>query len=406
MDCSISGTTATLAVGAVSGTNASDVTASDGDLAGLNGMVTPDFAGGQDIKDTSGNALTNTAPAGSNNSFAVANTLSPPPLPTTPTVTISVDPSPITEGAVAAFTVRHRAPDRPADGEGDHRGWAGLRGNRPGKTQDDDHSSRHRPLHCTHSERPRSTIAMANQLPTDRTALVTGASRGIGRAVALELAAAGVEVVVNYARSPEAAAQVVATIKERGGRAYGLQADVSNETEADGLVKAVLERSGNLDVLVNNAGITRDGLLMRMKTADWQAVIDLNLSGVFYCTRAVTRPMLKQKRGRIVNITSVVGLMGNPGQANYGAAKAGVIGLTRTSAKELASRGITVNAVAPGFIATDMTSGLESDDLLKAIPMGCFGQPEHVAGAVRFLAADPAAAYITGQVLQVDGGIY
>ncbi len=156
MDCSISGTTATLAVGAVSGTNAYDVTASDGDLAGLNGMVTLGFAGGQDIKDTSGNALTNTAPAGSNNSFAVANTLPPPPLLTTSTVTISVDPSPITEGTVAAFTVRHRAPDRPADGEGDHRGWAGLRGNQPGKIQDGDHSSRHRhsPLHCAHSERP------------------------------------------------------------------------------------------------------------------------------------------------------------------------------------------------------------------------------------------------------------
>ena len=254
--------------------------------------------------------------------------------------------------------------------------------------------------------KPPQFTAMANQLLTNRTALVTGASRGIGRAVALELAAAGAEVVVNYARSPEAAAEVVTTIKEQGGRAYGVQADVSKETEADNLVKAALERSGSLDVLVNNAGMTRDGLLMRMKTADWQAVIDLNLSGVFYCTRAVTRPMLRQKRGRIVNITSVVGLMGNPGQANYGAAKAGVIGLTRTSAKELASRGITVNAVAPGFIATDMTSGLESDALLKAIPMGCFGQPEHVAGAVRFLAADPAAAYITGQVLQVDGGIY
>jgi len=247
---------------------------------------------------------------------------------------------------------------------------------------------------------------MANQLLAGRTALVTGASRGIGRAVALELAAAGAEVAVNYAHSPEAAAEVVAAIEAMGGRAYALQADVSREAEADGLIKAAVERSDRLDVLVNNAGITRDGLLMRMKTADWQTVMDLNLSGVFYCTRAVARPMLKQKRGRIVNITSVVGLMGNPGQANYAAAKAGVIGLTRTSAKELASRGITVNAVAPGFIATDMTRGLDSDALLKAIPMGCFGQPEHVAGAVRFLAADPAAAYIPGQVLPVAGGIH
>ncbi|NDG01654.1 MAG: SDR family oxidoreductase, partial [Synechococcaceae bacterium WBB_34_004] len=164
-------------------------------------------------------------------------------------------------------------------------------------------------------------------------------------------------------------------------------------------------RSGSLDVLVNNAGITRDGLLMRMKASDWQAVINLNLTGVFLCTRAVTRPMLKQKRGRIVNITSVVGLMGNAGQANYAAAKAGVIGFTRSSAKELASRGITVNAVAPGFIATDMTKDLQAEALLAAIPLGRYGEVAEVAGAVRFLAADPAAAYITGQVLQVDGGM-
>ena len=177
------------------------------------------------------------------------------------------------------------------------------------------------------------------------------------------------------------------------------------EDEVDGLIKTVLERSGRLDVLVNNAGITRDGLLMRMKTPDWQSVIDLNLTGVFLCSRAVARPMLKQKSGRIINITSVVGLMGNAGQANYAAAKAGVIGLTRSTAKELASRGITVNAVAPGFIATDMTKDLDADAILKDIPLGQFGTQEQVAGAVRFLAADPAAAYITGQVLQVDGGM-
>jgi len=248
---------------------------------------------------------------------------------------------------------------------------------------------------------------MTNSQPLrDCTALVTGSSRGIGRAIALELAAAGAEVVVNYARSAEAAAAVVAAIEHRGGRAYALQGDVSQEAEAMALVNGALERSGRLDVLVNNAGITRDGLLMRMKTPDWQAVIDLNLSGVFYCTRAVTRPMVRQKGGRIVNITSIVGLMGNAGQANYAAAKAGVIGLTRSSAKELASRGITVNAVAPGFIATDMTKDLDKEALLKMIPMGCWGQPEHVAGAVRFLATDPAAAYITGQVLQVDGGLH
>jgi 3-oxoacyl-[acyl-carrier protein] reductase len=173
----------------------------------------------------------------------------------------------------------------------------------------------------------------------------------------------------------------------------------------DGLIKAVLDRSGRIDVLVNNAGITRDGLLMRMKTDDWQAVIDLNLTGVFLCCRAIARPMLKQKSGRIINITSVVGLMGNAGQANYAAAKAGVIGLTRSTAKELASRGITVNAVAPGFIATDMTKDLDATAILRDIPLGTFGTQEQVAGAVRFLAGDPAAAYITGQVLQVDGGM-
>ncbi|NBO29862.1 MAG: 3-oxoacyl-[acyl-carrier-protein] reductase [Synechococcaceae bacterium WBA_2_066] len=238
-----------------------------------------------------------------------------------------------------------------------------------------------------------------------QTALVTGASRGIGKAVALELAAAGATVAVNYANSNAGADAVVAEITAQGGSAYALQADVSQEEEVNALVEAVIKRSGSLDVLVNNAGITRDGLLMRMKTSDWQAVINLNLTGVFLCTRAVTRPMLKQKRGRIVNITSVVGLMGNAGQANYAAAKAGVIGFTRSSAKELASRGITVNAVAPGFIATDMTKDLQAEALLAAIPLGRYGEVAEVAGAVRFLAADPAAAYITGQVLQVDGGM-
>jgi 3-oxoacyl-[acyl-carrier protein] reductase len=238
-----------------------------------------------------------------------------------------------------------------------------------------------------------------------QTALVTGAGRGIGRAVAFELAAAGATVAVNYASSANAAEEVVAAITAQGGNAYCLQADVSKEEEVSTLIDAVIARSGSLDVLINNAGITRDGLLMRMKTSDWQAVIDLNLSGVFLCTRAVTRPMLKQKRGRIVNITSVVGLMGNAGQANYAAAKAGVIGFTRSSAKELASRAITVNAVAPGFISTDMTKNLEAEGLLAAIPLGRYGDAAEVAGAVRFLAADPAAAYITGQVLQVDGGM-
>jgi 3-oxoacyl-[acyl-carrier protein] reductase len=236
-------------------------------------------------------------------------------------------------------------------------------------------------------------------------ALVTGASRGIGSAIARELARAGATVVVNYASSPEAAAAVVAAIEAEGGRAWCHQANVANEEEVDGMVKAVLEREGRLDVLVNNAGITRDGLMLRMKTGDWQSVIDLNLSGCFLTTRAVARGMLKARSGRIINITSVVGLMGNPGQANYSAAKAGLIGLTRSNAAEFASRGVTVNAVAPGFIESDMTAELDSEPILKAIPLGRMGRPQEVAGAVRFLAADPAAAYITGQGLQVDGGL-
>ena len=247
---------------------------------------------------------------------------------------------------------------------------------------------------------------MADATPlTGQVALVTGASRGIGAAIAKELAQAGATVVVNYASSPAAAEAVVADIAASGGKAWAYQANVAEEEQVEGLVKAVLEKEGRLDVLVNNAGITRDGLLMRMKSADWQSVIDLNLTGVFLCTRAVSRSMLKARSGRIINITSVVGLMGNPGQANYSAAKAGVIGLTRSSAAEFASRGVTVNAVAPGFIESNMTAELDKEPILKAIPLGRMGQPNEVASAVRFLAADPAAAYMTGQVLQVDGGM-
>ena len=252
----------------------------------------------------------------------------------------------------------------------------------------------------------RTNHAMTSPPPlTGQTALITGASRGIGRAVALALAEAGAEVVVNYSSSADAAEEVVQAITSNGGSAYAIKANVAEEDAVDQLIKTVLERSSSLDILINNAGITRDGLLMRMKTEDWQAVVNLNLTGVFLCTRAVARTMLKQKSGRIINITSVVGLMGNAGQANYAAAKAGVVGLTKSTAKEFASRGITVNAVAPGFITTDMTKELDSEPILAAIPLGSFGTPEQVAGAVRFLAADPAAAYITGQVLQVDGGM-
>jgi 3-oxoacyl-[acyl-carrier protein] reductase len=237
-------------------------------------------------------------------------------------------------------------------------------------------------------------------------AVVTGASRGIGRAVAIALAAAGAQVVVNYARSSTAADEVVAEIVAAGGSAVAIQADVSQADQVDGLINGTLEKFGRVDVLVNNAGITRDTLLLRMKLEDWQAVIDLNLTGVFLCTRAVAKIMLKQRSGRIINIASVAGQMGNPGQANYSAAKAGVIGFTKTVAKELASRGITANAVAPGFIETDMTDDLgNTDEIRKFIPLGRFGQPEDIAGMVRFLAADPAAAYITGQVFNVDGGM-
>ncbi len=239
----------------------------------------------------------------------------------------------------------------------------------------------------------------------NKVAIVTGASRGIGRATALALAVEGANVVVNYASSQESADRVVAEIAANGGAAIALPADVSKADQVDALISAVIEKWGQVDVLVNNAGITRDTLLLRMKPEDWQAVIDLNLTGVFLCTRAVSKLMLKQRSGRIINITSVAGQIGNPGQANYSAAKAGVIGFTRTVAKELASRGITVNAVAPGFIATDMTTNLNAEPILQFIPLGRYGQPEEVAGLIRFLAADPAAAYITGQVMNVDGGM-
>jgi 3-oxoacyl-[acyl-carrier protein] reductase len=239
----------------------------------------------------------------------------------------------------------------------------------------------------------------------DKVALITGASRGIGKAAALALASQGAKVVINYARSSEAAIATVEEITDAGSEAIALQADVSQSAEVDNLFKTTLDKFGRIDVLVNNAGITQDTLLLRMKLEQWQAVIDLNLTGVFLCTKAVSKIMLKQRSGRIINIASVAGQMGNPGQANYSAAKAGVIGFTKTVAKELANRGITVNAVAPGFIETDMTHDLKSDEIIKFIPLGRYGKAEEVAGAIRFLASDPAAAYITGQVFNVDGGM-
>jgi 3-oxoacyl-[acyl-carrier protein] reductase len=239
----------------------------------------------------------------------------------------------------------------------------------------------------------------------DQVALVTGASRGIGRAIAFALAQEGAKVVVNYSSSEAAAESVVAEIQQQGGEALALQADVSQTEQVDHLVEKIQEKWGKIDILVNNAGITKDNLLIRMKLEDWQAVLALNLTGVFLCTRAVGKLMLKQRRGRIINIASVSGQMGNPGQANYSAAKAGVIGLTKTLAKEFASRGITVNAVAPGFIETDMTHDLKAEEILKLIPLGRFGKPEEVAQMVSFLASNPASAYITGQVFNVDGGM-
>jgi 3-oxoacyl-[acyl-carrier protein] reductase len=244
-----------------------------------------------------------------------------------------------------------------------------------------------------------------SELLAGQVAVVTGASRGIGRAIALQLAQVGAKVVVNYASSSGAADELVAQIASDGGEAIAVQADVSKSDQVDALFSTVMEKWGRVDVLVNNAGITRDTLLLRMKPEDWQAVIDTNLTGVFLCTRAVSKIVLKQKSGRIINIASVAGQMGNPGQANYSAAKAGVIGFTKTVAKELASRGITVNAVAPGFITTDMTSDVKAEGILQFIPLGRYGQPEEIAGMVRFLAADPAAAYITGQTFNVDGGM-
>ncbi|GIP33011.1 3-oxoacyl-[acyl-carrier-protein] reductase [Paenibacillus sp. J2TS4] len=243
---------------------------------------------------------------------------------------------------------------------------------------------------------------------TGKIALVTGASRGIGRAIAIQLAESGADVAVNYAGSEGAAAEVVQQITALGRRAVKIQADVKNSLQVEEMVKQVIGEFGRLDILVNNAGITRDNLIMRMKEEEFDEVIATNLKGVFNCLKAVTRPMMKQRSGRIINISSVVGALGNPGQVNYSAAKAGVIGMTKSAAKELASRGITVNAIAPGFIETDMTDQLQGetrDQLLGQIPLARLGQPEEIAKAVRFLASDDAA-YMTGQTLHVDGGMY
>lgn len=240
-----------------------------------------------------------------------------------------------------------------------------------------------------------------------KVALVTGASRGIGRAIAVTLAKAGADVALNFAGNVAAAEEVAAEITAMGRKAILVQGSVADSSAAQEIVDKTVEQLGKIDILINNAGITRDGLLMRMKEEDWDAVLTTNLKGVFNCTKGAIKYMMKQRSGKIVNMASVVGEMGNAGQANYAAAKAGVIGFTKSVAKEVASRGITANAVAPGFIATDMTSVLADkvqEELVKGIPLGRGGNPQDIANAVLFLVSDEAA-YITGQVLNVDGGM-
>lgn len=240
-----------------------------------------------------------------------------------------------------------------------------------------------------------------------RVAIVTGGSRGIGRAVALELAARGASVVINYNRSPEPAKESVEQVKASGGQAAAFQADVSQFAEAQALVKFSLETFGDLHILVNNAGITRDMVIMLMPEADWDAVINTNLKSTFNCSKAAVKHMLRQRYGRIINIASVAGQIGNPGQTNYSASKAGQIGFTKALAREVAARNITVNAIAPGFVDTEILEAMPEGALeavLKLVPLGRTGQPQEIAYAVAFLASDQAA-YITGQVLGVDGGM-
>lgn len=240
-----------------------------------------------------------------------------------------------------------------------------------------------------------------------KTAVVTGGSRGIGRAICLELAGQGANIVLCYAGNGSSAAETTAACEQLGVKALALRCNVADAGEVKAMMDTALAEFGRIDILVNNAGITRDGLLMMMKEEDFDAVLDTNLKGAFLCMKAVTRTMMKQRYGRIVNLSSVVGLRGNAGQVNYAASKAGVIGMTKSAAKELASRGITVNAVAPGFIDTDMTASLPENArtaLLSSIPVGRLGAAEEVAKAVAFLASDDAA-YVTGQVLAIDGGM-
>jgi len=239
-------------------------------------------------------------------------------------------------------------------------------------------------------------------------ALVTGGSRGIGKAIAKRLASQGATVVINFAQNETAANQTIKEIEESGGQAFASKFDVSDFDKVHQEIDKIIEKFGGLHILINNAGITQDTLLMRMKEEDWDSVISINLKGIFNCTKAVTRNMFKQREGRIVNLTSVVGEMGNAGQTNYAASKAGIIGFTKACAREMAPRGITVNAISPGFIKTDITDELTEDlkkDYISRIPMNRFGTPEDIAGAVSFLVSDDAT-YITGEVFRINGGIY
>lgn len=238
---------------------------------------------------------------------------------------------------------------------------------------------------------------------SENLALVTGGSRGIGKACALELAKAGYDVIINYAGNEEAAKQTVSEIEALGVKSEAYKFDIANNEEVNSVIASIIEKYGRIDVLVNNAGITRDGLFMRMSKENWDAVINTNLTGAYNVTQPVIKLMMKQRSGAIVNMASIVGVYGNAGQANYAAAKAGLIGFTKSLAKELASRNIRVNAVAPGFVQTDMTKGLDSEKISEHIPLKRLGEAQDIATAVKFLAVD--AQYVTGQVLQVDGGL-